>query len=342
MVSIEGVDYSYSRPSAAALKAADKKFAVRYITPPGAGNKGLSQSEFDALRAAGLYVVAVWEGGAGDMKNGKNQGVADAKAALAGLKSINGLNDYLPIYFACDWDATPGDQAAINDYLDGAASVISRERVGIYGGYYPVKRARDAGRAAWLWQTYAWSGGNVLDGIHIYQYKNGVMLGGVSVDLNRALNSEYGQHPVNDPRVAPNPAPLPVPAPVPVPSLPIPEPVPAPTPVPEPDPVPVPQPLPPQVIEPPAPVIEAPAELPVTIPKPNQADLDAISNAKVVTQGFLYIKGDAKPDIYVYNPLTGRKHHVTPSEWIIAQAFGLVNFAVLTQLTVDTIPLDTV
>lgn len=222
MVSIEGVDYSYARPTAAAIKAADKKFAVRYITTPGAGNKGISQSEFDALHAAGIQVVVVYEGGAGDMKKGKAQGVADAKAAAANLRGIVGLNDNLPVYFACDFDATPGDQTAINAYLDGAASVLGLNRVGIYGGYYPVKRAAAAKKATWLWQTYAWSGGQILDGIHLYQYKNGVKLGTGTVDLCRALKTEYGQHGV----AAPAPAPAPKPAPVPVP-VPVPEPVPA-------------------------------------------------------------------------------------------------------------------
>lgn len=219
-VSIEGVDYSYARPSISGLKSAGKHFAVRYITPPGNGNKGISQAEFDALHKEGIEVVAVWEGAAGDMKKGHAQGVADAKAAEAGLKAIVGLNDNLPVYFGCDWDATPGDQTAINAYLDGAASVLGLDRVGIYGGYYPVKRAKDAKKATWLWQTYAWSGGQVLAGIHLYQYKNGVALANGTVDLCRALQTEYGQHGVVKPTPAPAPAVKPAPAPAPAPATP--------------------------------------------------------------------------------------------------------------------------
>lgn len=222
-VSIEGVDYSYDRPTPAGLKAAGKHFVVRYITTPGPGNKGIDKAEYDALRAEGIEVVVVYEGSAGDMKKGHAQGVTDAKAAQANLKGIVGLNDNLPVYFACDWDATPGDQTAINSYLDGAASVLGLDRVGIYGGYYPVKRAHDAKKATWLWQTYAWSGGQILAGIHLYQYKNGVSLANGTVDLCRAMQTEYGQSAVNPP--AP-PKPVVVPAPAPAPAV---QPAPTPT-----------------------------------------------------------------------------------------------------------------
>ena len=40
-----------------------------------------------------------------------------------------------PIYFSCDFDAQPSQQAAINAYMDGVASVIGRSRTGAYGGY---------------------------------------------------------------------------------------------------------------------------------------------------------------------------------------------------------------
>lgn len=297
----EGVDYrAQDRPTVGSLRTGDKKFVVRYITPPGADNKGLSQAEYDALHAAGIAVVAVYEGAAGDMKKGKAQGIADAKAAQAGLKNIVGLNDYLPIYFACDWDATPGEQATINAYLDGAASVIGRERVGLYAGYYPLKRAVEAGKVTWKWQTYAWSGGQILDGIHLYQYRNNVTLGGGVVDLNRALKAEYGQHPVSDPRiVAPAPAPAPVPAPAPIP---------APAPAPE-------------------PVESGPSADDLALAKPIQAQ-----------NGLLYIKGDVKSDIYIYHPLEGTKRHVSAAEWTIIRGFeGVVNVQTYTQATVDAV-----
>lgn len=308
MVSIEGVDYSYARPSIAGLKSADKKFAVRYITTPGASNKGISKAEYDALHAAGIEVVVVWEGGAADMKKGKPQGVADAKAAQANLKAIVGLNDNLPVYFGCDFDATPADQAAINAYLDGAASVLGRDRVGMYAGYYPLKRAVAAGKVTWKWQTYAWSGGNILEGIHLYQYKNGVTLAGGQVDLVRALQTNYGQKGVVPP-VAAAPAPAPAPAVVPAP-VPVPEPVPAPVPAP------------------------APA-----VPVGPSADELALAKPIQAQNGLLYIKGDVKPDIYIFHPLEGSKRHITGAEWTIIRGFeGVVNVQTYSQATIDAIP----
>jgi hypothetical protein len=100
----------------------------------------------------------------------------------------------MPIYFAADFDATPGQQAAINACLGGAASVIGKARTGIYGGFYPVKRAFDAGAARWGWQTIAWSGGQWDSRAHIRQGLS-FSLGGSSVDHDQAMFPDFGQWP---------------------------------------------------------------------------------------------------------------------------------------------------
>jgi hypothetical protein len=107
-----------------------------------------------------------------------------------------GIPDHRPIYFSADWDATLKDQDAINAYLAGASSIISNARTGHYGDLYTCQRARDAGVAQWFWQTAAWSGGQQLDGAHIYQHATQVEVGGVSCDVNEALVlPDFGQHP---------------------------------------------------------------------------------------------------------------------------------------------------
>lgn len=305
MVSIEGVDYSYARPTAAAVKAADKKFVVRYITPAGHNAKGISQTEFDALHKEGIAVVAVYEQGAGGMKNGHAAGVRDGEDAQKQLRAIIGLDDKLPVYFACDFDAAPSDQAAINAYLDGAATVLGRDRVGVYGSYYVCKRVKAAGKAHWLWQTYAWSGGNVLEGIHLYQYKNGVPLAGGTVDLCRALQAEYGQHGVQPP------------APVkPAPSIPVapPKPVPAPEPV----------------------------TPPVVVPEPtvNEQNLADEANADFKSDGFkgtYYFKGTGSGDVFVLDTVTGKKRHVSPAEWAVIKGYGHNLVYVIPQAEADQI-----
>jgi hypothetical protein len=188
-VTTDGVDYAWKHPSPAALKAAGIGFACRYLATD--TSKALSKAEATALATAGIWSVVVWETTAKRMLAGKLGGVADAKAAAIQAASC-GMPASRPIYFAADWDATLGQQTAINAYLDGAASVLGRARVGIYGGYYPVKRALDAGKAAWAWQTRAWSGGQWDQRAHIRQGAY-VTIGGVQCDANTAMKSDVGQ-----------------------------------------------------------------------------------------------------------------------------------------------------
>lgn len=191
MNDIQGVDYSWARPGGAKLAEAQKKFAVRYLFPDGQGGKGLDMSELSDLLSNGIEVPVVYESYAARAKEGFSAGASDAKTAQAELVRL-GMPANMPIYFAVDYDAPESDQGVIDDYLKGCASVIGIDRVGVYAGYWIVKRCKENGTAKWLWQTYAWSGGNVLDGIHLYQYKNGQDLNG-AVDFNKAMQENYGQ-----------------------------------------------------------------------------------------------------------------------------------------------------
>jgi len=192
-----GVDYAFApHPSTSALKGAGVKFVMRYIsnTPANDTNgKNLISSELKTLRGAGISVGVVVEYYAKRMMEGHAQGVADAKHADSVVKALGMAG--LPIYFAADWDATPGDQTGINNYLDGAASVIGRNRTGVYGSYYVVKRAFDAKKVAYGWQTYAWSGGQWESRAQLRQYQNGWSLGGASVDKCDARKDDFGQWP---------------------------------------------------------------------------------------------------------------------------------------------------
>lgn len=189
MTSIPGVDYAWSHPGGAALKAAGKQFACRYLSPD--SSKNITKAEAVDLAAHGIWAVVVWEGAADRALGGKTAGAADAKTAVVQATAA-GMPSDRPIYFAVDFDATPGQQTAINAYLDGAASVIGRDRVGIYGGYYSVKRALDAGKATWAWQTIAWSGGQ-WDARAVIRQGAQKTINGVSCDLNTATADDYGQ-----------------------------------------------------------------------------------------------------------------------------------------------------
>lgn len=193
---IRGLDFAGGRPGAAAVRDAGYRFVVRYLSPggPNLPGKQLLPDEAQDYRAHGVEIVSNFESYADRMKEGRPAGVQDATAALEHVLACGGRRDR-PIYFSADWDATEWEQADIDDYLRGAGEVIGVENVGIYGGYWPVKRALDAGTARWAWQAQAWSGGNVDPRIHLLQRNSDgyAGVGGVECDVNEAHAADYGQ-----------------------------------------------------------------------------------------------------------------------------------------------------
>ena len=198
-----GIDYAGGRPGGAAIKAAGYDFCIRYLSDGGPSLPGklLTAVEYADLQAHDVAVAANWETTADRMKAGFTAGVADARQADAQVRAI-GLPSDRCVYFSADWDATPADQAEIDDYLRGAASVIGIERVGVYGGYWVVSRCLDNHTATWAWQTGAWSptnpdGSKRIDPrAHLYQRITGyVDVGGVQCDVNEAMQADFGQHP---------------------------------------------------------------------------------------------------------------------------------------------------
>lgn len=174
------LDYSFSRPDPKQIVAQGFKGVLRYLAPASNGAKVLGAAERDALRGVGLAIGLVWEWYAQRANEGHAAGVADGQAALNLANSL-GVPEGVPIFFAVDWDATPEQQVNINDYLNGAKTALG-DRVGIYGGYWPLKRAFDAGVVKWGWQTYAWSGGNWDNRAQLRQTENGQWSGQVDFD----------------------------------------------------------------------------------------------------------------------------------------------------------------
>jgi hypothetical protein len=189
-----GCDYAWDRPPIPALQAAGCAFAGRYLSND--STKNLDPAETRALLAAGISIVTVWESTAQAMLRGYPGGVSDAQEADRQAR-VCGMADAV-IYFAADWDATVSQQPQINSYLDGAASVIGRGWTGMYGGFWPIVRARGAGKASWWWGTVAWSGSN-WDNCgwrpHIMQAAPPCTIGGVSCDWDIANFADFGQWP---------------------------------------------------------------------------------------------------------------------------------------------------
>lgn len=190
-MAVFGVDYAWGRPGVAALKSAGANFACRYVSHDRTG-KNLTRDEAETLSAAGIRLVVVWETSAARALDGRAAGAADARDAAAQAAGC-GMPGDRPIYFAVDFDASADQQPEIDAYFDGVASVLGRDRTGMYGGYGPVGRAFDAGKIAYGWQTYAWSGGRWDERAQLRQYSNGHTLNNVSVDYNRAVADDYGQ-----------------------------------------------------------------------------------------------------------------------------------------------------
>ena len=204
-----GLDYSGGRPSGAAIKRAGYGFAVRYLDNGLSGRANLTADEVNDLRANGVAVVLVWEKKQLNQPDrvtlGRPAGVADAQAAQAQAAAV-GLGDR-PIYFAIDFDIPDYDAASTDpradlgpaaSYFDGVLSVLPRSRVGVYGGYYAVKRVLDAGLADWAWQTRAWSGGQEDPRIHLLQRVGTVTVDRVDCDENEARQPQYGQNTESD------------------------------------------------------------------------------------------------------------------------------------------------
>ena len=98
-----------------------------------------------------------------------------------------------PIYFAVDVDVTAGQLAVVDAYLDGAASVLGRDRVGVYGEFDVVEHCLGGGHAAWGWQSRAWSHGRVSERAHLVQELGQVVVGGVECDVDTAHRTDFGQ-----------------------------------------------------------------------------------------------------------------------------------------------------
>ena len=124
-----GIDYSFGRPDLEAVKDAGYSFAVRYLSySPNA--KNLSNAEADQLRAAGIDVVSNWEY-YGDWDNDFSGGFPTGREHATEADQLHracGGPPSRPIYFSVDFEATEDQQAVIDAYFDGVASVIGLER----------------------------------------------------------------------------------------------------------------------------------------------------------------------------------------------------------------------
>lgn len=171
------------------MSEAGMRFVCRYLVPASMAWKRLTRAEAEAITAAGMKIVSVFQRGTNDAAGGAVNGTRDGKAAYQEAKLI-GQPEGTAIYFAVDFDAQPTHYAAIEAYLRAAAKELPGYYVGVYGSYAVVEEMARRGACSHFWQTYAWSKGRLSYAANLYQYKNGQELAGHQVDLNDGLGNE--------------------------------------------------------------------------------------------------------------------------------------------------------
>src|SRR6266487_4313826 len=208
------LDYSTSRPSMFQLKAAGVTAVGRYIgwdSVPGFSSMGknITKTEAAALRAAGIAVFLAFEYAANAAAKGTIQGSADGKLAHSQLSELGSPPD-MCVYFAVDFDIpdyapslpdTPANALTklgpVGHYFQAINALKLPYRVGVYGGYWAVKRVLDANLAVFAWQAIAWSGGHVEPDPRcvLFQNLDRPPLGGADVDvrLHEATSKDFGQ-----------------------------------------------------------------------------------------------------------------------------------------------------
>ncbi|MBB6673032.1 DUF1906 domain-containing protein [Cohnella nanjingensis] len=187
----QGIDCAQplTTSTAGKLYALNYRFAARYLVPADYSWKRLTRKEAEAISAAGLQIVSVFETSANRPEGGAAAGVKDG---IAAYKEAQAIKQPLgtAIYFAVDYDAKADDFDTIAAYLKAAAAQIPGYSIGVYGSYTVVEAMAKRGVASKFWQTYAWSGGKRSARAEIYQYKNDVNVEGIRLDKNEGNGSE--------------------------------------------------------------------------------------------------------------------------------------------------------
>jgi hypothetical protein len=187
---IQGIDCAtpLTAELAAKFKADGQEFVGRYLVPKGAW-KALTRPEVEAISAAGLKIISVFETTAGRPKGGYEAGLEDGATALTVAAEV-GQPPGSCIYFAVDFDAMPSEMWTIIEYLRGCRETTPGYTIGVYGKYEVMIAIANASVADKYWQTYAWSRNQRAEFINIYQWKNDVVVNGIGVDHNTAYGDE--------------------------------------------------------------------------------------------------------------------------------------------------------
>lgn len=181
MADIWYLDYSAAKLSGTTIKNAGYRGAIRYIAA-GRESKQTNLTEYRSHLAAGLDVWLVCQAGTSDADQGFARGAELARAAKAEADGL-GYPSNRVIFFTNDRVELPSP-AAWRAFLDGAASVLGRSRVGAYGFANAMDAAK--GHAVAFWQAGRRS--ELRAHVNFWQDNNTqVTVGGILCDRNLLL-----------------------------------------------------------------------------------------------------------------------------------------------------------
>lgn len=180
----KGLDYSGGPPRGRAVKAAGYDFVIRYLSYPG-NPKNATRAEVADMLANGVGVALVFETTAERAREGRPAGIADATSGVAQQATL-GVPSEMPIFYAVDFDADPIE---IIPYFQGLNAVIGPDAV--YGSYRVVKAVSQAHLVVVEWQAAAWSYGQQMPGIDVFQKIGAVVVDGVQCDVNLAYTDTW-------------------------------------------------------------------------------------------------------------------------------------------------------
>lgn len=190
-----GVDCGYGPPTGAELTAAGIDFLAGYLRKAEPSSiHVLTPAIVRDMHANGRGLVLLYEDAdPAFMLTGS--GITHAQHAIADVAALG-----IPIravYFCCDVDLAPTQFATVASFLDQAASVLSADRVGLYGkaALLDYIIARPSRICSWFMQSAGWDNGEQSAAAQIVQTLTQTTIGGVTCDLDQALVDDYGQWP---------------------------------------------------------------------------------------------------------------------------------------------------
>jgi len=156
------IDVAWSKPKAAAIKAAGYSGVLGYISHDASKDLGAKQAKL--YIRAGLHVGFVFETTATEAEHHTATGVADRRYAEQRAEAM-GYPKTCPIFYAVDEDVSPEKvQAYFAGVFDG-----NTHPAGPYGSAEVVTFIAKLHPKAISWQTVAWSGDVISAHASLYQ-----------------------------------------------------------------------------------------------------------------------------------------------------------------------------